>query len=68
MTRLPIITPKEVIRRLKRANFQIDTIVGSHYTLRSQDGKRRVTVPYHNKGLKRKTIKSILIQADLTNE
>lgn len=68
MTRLPVVTPKEVLRRLQKAGFYIDTVVGSHYTLRSQDGKKRVTIPYHNKDLKRKTLKSILTQAGLSIE
>lgn len=68
MARLPVVTAKVTIRRLQRAGYSVDSIEGSHYTLRSVDGKRRVTVPFHRGDLKRKTLKSILQQAGLTIE
>lgn len=55
-----------MIRRLKRAGFFIHVVAGGHYILKSADGKRRVTVPYHGKDLKPKTFKSILNQAGIT--
>lgn len=66
MTRLPRVTSKEVIRRLKRAGFFVHVVAGGHYSFKSADGKRRVTVPYHAKDLKPKTLKSILNQAGIT--
>jgi len=39
---------------------------GGHYVMKRQD--RRVTVPYHNKNLKRGTLASIIWQAGLTVE
>lgn len=68
MPRLPVVTAKETIQRFKRAGFTVDAIVGSHHTLRSADGKRRVTVPLHHGDLKRKTLKSILGQAGFSIE
>lgn len=54
--------------QLSRGGFYVDVVTGGHYILRSSDGSKRVTVPYHHKELKRKTVKSILEQANLTIE
>ena len=68
MPKLPRVKPKIVIRKLKKSGFELDTVVGSHQTFRSFNGVFRVTVPFHNKDLKPKTLKSILKQANLTIE
>jgi predicted RNA binding protein YcfA (HicA-like mRNA interferase family) len=71
---LPAVKPKEAIRALERAGFLIHHISGSHYILKHTDhpGRRvtvrRVTVPFHNKDLKRKTLVSIIKQAGYTPE
>ncbi|MGI6456757.1 MAG: type II toxin-antitoxin system HicA family toxin [bacterium] len=64
---LPVVTPKQVIKALQHAGFVIDHQTGSHVYLRIE-GRQPVTVPYHNKDLKRGTLKSILRQAELTVE
>jgi predicted RNA binding protein YcfA (HicA-like mRNA interferase family) len=66
---LPSVRPKEVIRALCRAGFFVHRTSGSHCALK-HPGKPelRVTVPYHNKDLKRRTLASIIDQADLTVE
>jgi predicted RNA binding protein YcfA (HicA-like mRNA interferase family) len=55
--RLPAAKPREVLRALAKAGFFIHHASGSHYVLK-HPGKPhlRVTVPYHNKDLKRKTL------------
>jgi predicted RNA binding protein YcfA (HicA-like mRNA interferase family) len=65
--RLPAIKPREVLRALGRAGFFIHHTSGSHHVLK-HPGKPhlRVTVPYHNKDLKRRTLASIIEQAGLT--
>ncbi|KKP87905.1 MAG: YcfA family protein [Berkelbacteria bacterium GW2011_GWA2_35_9] len=68
MPKLPRIKPKVVIRRLKKAGFVLDHIVGSHQTYIYPNNNLRVTVPYHSKDLKPKTLKSILDQANLSVE
>jgi predicted RNA binding protein YcfA (HicA-like mRNA interferase family) len=66
---LPAVRPKEVIRALCRAGFFVHHISGSHYFLKHPAKlELRVTVPYHNKDLKRRTLASIVDQADLTVE
>jgi predicted RNA binding protein YcfA (HicA-like mRNA interferase family) len=52
-----------VLRALQRAGFAIHHTSGSHYILK-HSGKpgARVTLPYHNRDLKRRTLESILDQ------
>ncbi len=65
--RLPAVRPKEVIRAMCKAGFFVHHTSGSHYVLK-HSGKPhlRVTIPYHNRDLKRKTLSSIIDQAGLT--
>lgn len=67
--RLPAVKPKEVLRALGRAGFFIHHTSGSHHVLK-HPGKPhlRVTVPFHNKDLKRRTLTSIIEQSGLTTE
>jgi predicted RNA binding protein YcfA (HicA-like mRNA interferase family) len=68
MSRLPVLGPKEVIRRLERAGFSVVRARGSHYQLFNPRSNRRVTVPFHGRDLSRATLSSILHQAGLTLE
>ncbi|MGR3220431.1 MAG: type II toxin-antitoxin system HicA family toxin [Candidatus Anammoxibacter sp.] len=74
MTRLPRISGKEVVRRLKKLGFEIFDQSGSHVYLHKWDPDQnnwmhRVTVPVHgNKMLKLGTLKNILSQADIEVE
>ena len=65
--RLPPLKPRKVIRALKRAGFFVHHTKGSHYFLKHPDNPTlRVTIPYHNKDLKRRTLDSIVRQSGLT--
>lgn len=65
--RLPALKPREVIRALGRAGFVVDHATGSHHILyHSAKPRLRVTVAYHSKDLKPKTLRSIIRQAGLT--
>lgn len=68
MPKLPLVKPREVIQRLKKAGFSLDHVSGSHYVLYNEEKTLRVTVPYHSSPLKRKTFASILKQANLSVE
>ena len=46
MSRLPIMTGREVIRVLERAEFRVARIRGSHHFLRHADG-RTTMIPVH---------------------
>jgi predicted RNA binding protein YcfA (HicA-like mRNA interferase family) len=69
MNRLPPAKPRRVLRALQRAGFVVHHTSGSHYALK-HPGKpgARVTLPYHSRDLKRRTLESILDQAGLTHE
>ncbi len=67
--RLPALRPRAVLRALQRAGFYIHHTSGSHHILKHPDRpKLRVSVAYHNKDLKRRTLQSIIEQAGLTAE
>jgi predicted RNA binding protein YcfA (HicA-like mRNA interferase family) len=56
-----------VLQALQRAGFFVHHTSGSHYILKHPDKPTlRVTVPYHNKDLKRRTLASIIEQAGMT--
>ncbi|HEY9286139.1 MAG TPA: type II toxin-antitoxin system HicA family toxin [Pyrinomonadaceae bacterium] len=62
----PALKPKMVIRALERGGFHVHHVSGSHYILK-KDG-RRVTVPYHGRDLKPRTLASIIEQSGVTVE
>ena len=65
----PVITPKKLIRALLRGGFIFQHQSGSHrFYIHPNRPTKVVTVPYHNKDLKKGTLKSVLRQADLTVE
>lgn len=68
-SRLPALKPKKVLRALQRAGFFIHHTTGAHYILKHPEQQTlRVTLPFHNKDLKRRTLESIIKQAGLTRE
>ncbi len=67
--KLPALRSKQVIKTLQRAGFKIHRIEGSHYQLYHPENKQlRVTVPHHNKDLKRGTLHSIIKQAGMNEK
>lgn len=67
MNDLPVVRPRQLIHALERAGFFVRRTRGSHYHLRHPEKPGMlVTVPYHNRDLKRHTLHSILRQAGLT--
>lgn len=48
MPRLPTVKPRQVVRALERAGFEIDHQTGSHIVLRRASDNRRVVVPWHD--------------------
>ena len=54
--RLPVLKPKKVLRALQRAGFFVHHSTGSHRILKHpKEPTLRITVPFHNKDLKRRT-------------
>mgnify|MGYP000927951194 CR=1 FL=1 len=66
MPKIPAITPKQIIKKLKKIGFADIRMKGSHVQLKK--GNLLVTVPFHNGDLKAETLKSILRQAKMTIE
>ncbi len=67
--RLPVLTPKKVLKALERTGFFVHHVSGSHYILKHPAKPTlRITLPYHRKDLKRHTLESIIRQAGLTLE
>ncbi|MDA2930139.1 type II toxin-antitoxin system HicA family toxin [Acidobacteria bacterium AH-259-O06] len=68
-SRLRELKPRKVLGALQRAGFFIHHTTGAHYILKHPDNPTlRVTVPYHNKDLKRRTLESIIKQAGFARE
>ncbi len=66
---LPILTAREVIGVLERAGFKTHHQKGSHVHLRHpQKPHLRIVVPYHNRDLAPKTLKTIIVQAEMSLE
>jgi predicted RNA binding protein YcfA (HicA-like mRNA interferase family) len=51
MPRLPTVKPRQVIRALGRAGFEMDHQTGSHIVLWRASDSCRVVVPRHNRSL-----------------
>ncbi|MCB2213355.1 type II toxin-antitoxin system HicA family toxin [bacterium] len=62
--RFPTLTPRKMVKALKKAGFREHSQKGSHLYLRHSDG-RWTTVPMHARDLKRGLMFSILEQADI---
>lgn len=68
MPRLPTVRPRQVVRALERAGFEIDHQTGSHVILwRASDGSR-VVVPWHSRDLGRGLTLRIIKSAGLTRD
>ena len=58
-----LVTPKELLKVLKKDGWYVDRIRGSHHMLKHTSKVGRVTVPVHKEDLKPKTLHTILKQA-----
>lgn len=67
-SRFPAVTPKEVIKVLKKTGFQFLRQSGSSHAIykRPTDGKRTCVPVHPGKIIKRKTLKAILKDAELS--
>jgi len=68
LPKLPVLTPKKVIKILKQQGFYLDHSTGSHEVYYHPEKKRRVTVPFQRKDLPKGTLMSILKQAGIEKE
>lgn len=66
MPKLPVLTPRLVIRILLKQGFVLDRASGSHHIYFHSILKKRVTVPIHTRTLPKGTLLSIIKQAGLS--
>lgn len=67
MSRLPVLSGRDLVRALAKIGFQLDRQKGSHMILFRPDPPATLTVPDHRE-LDRGTLRAILRQAGLTPE
>ena len=68
MTRkLPAMRPRDVIAVLRKAGYGVDHQTGSHVVMYKAGGLP-VTVPWHNRDLKKGTLRQIVRSAGLSVE
>ncbi|MBI4722227.1 MAG: type II toxin-antitoxin system HicA family toxin [Candidatus Stahlbacteria bacterium] len=68
MSKLPVLTPQEIIKVLKKAGFVLDRVKGSHQIYYHSETKRRVVVPFHKRDLPKGTILEILKQSGIDKQ
>jgi len=64
MPKIPALKPKQVIKILEKAGFKFIRQKGSH-RIYIKKGKG-VTVPWHNKDLRKGTLRAIIKQSGMT--
>ena len=68
MPKLPVVSGIEVVKALKKIDYELDHQTGSHMILRQNiEPHRRLTVPNH-KEISKKTLRSIIRNAGLNLE
>lgn len=65
MPKLPVLTPKKLIKIVEKFGFRLDHQTGSHFVFYNSKNKRRVVIPFHIKDLPKGTILSILKQTGI---
>jgi predicted RNA binding protein YcfA (HicA-like mRNA interferase family) len=69
MSRLPQVTPREMLAALQRAGFVIKRSKGSHhYLVHASDPTRRTTVAVHPGDLPERDVRDILKQSRISRE
>lgn len=68
MPRLPVIRPRELIRALRKLGFSELRQKGSHLIMVHEARGKQITIPIHNKPLKKGTLAAILRQGEISIE
>ncbi|MBI3274160.1 MAG: type II toxin-antitoxin system HicA family toxin [Candidatus Colwellbacteria bacterium] len=66
--KLPALKPKQVIKVLEKAGFVFKRQKGSHKIYINYTEKKAVTISFHNKDLKKGTLRNIIKQSGLKTE
>ncbi|MEI6091845.1 MAG: type II toxin-antitoxin system HicA family toxin [bacterium] len=69
MSKLPELTYKDVIKKLKTAGFVFDRQAkGSHEIWYNSTSRLRTTIPNHSKPISKGTLRAIIFQIGMTVE
>jgi predicted RNA binding protein YcfA (HicA-like mRNA interferase family) len=68
MPKLPILTPRKLVKRLIKLGFIEDHQTGSHKVFYNPETKKRAIVPFHVKDLPKGTLSAILREAGVSRE
>lgn len=68
MPKLPILKPKDVIKRFQKLGFVKDRQTGSHVIMYHPLTKQRANIPLHVRDLAKGTLKAILNQTGISVE
>lgn len=67
MPKLPVITPRKLLKALLKSGFYIHHQSGSHINMRHRSKNHlHIVIPFHMRDLAPKTLKSILIQSEIS--
>jgi predicted RNA binding protein YcfA (HicA-like mRNA interferase family) len=67
MPKLPVLNPRKLLRILLKMNFYVHHQSGSHVNLRHISKHHlHIVIPIHSRDLAPKTLKSILVQAEIS--
>ena len=68
MTRLPVVSARDLVKALQKLGYAVDRQRGSHIILRQQGSPfRRIVVPDHNP-IAKGTLRAIVREAGITVE
>jgi predicted RNA binding protein YcfA (HicA-like mRNA interferase family) len=68
MPKLPVLTPKKLLKKLNKIGFIKDHTTGSHVVMYHPQTKRRAVVPMHLKDIPKGTLSSLLKEAGVSKE
>ncbi len=68
MVKLPVLKPKDAIKRFQKLGFVKDRQTGSHVIIYHPKTKQRAVIPLHVKDLPKGTLKAILNQTGVSVE
>ncbi|MEL6354770.1 MAG: type II toxin-antitoxin system HicA family toxin [Cyanobacteria bacterium J06627_28] len=68
MSQLPSLTGKEVIKALKKVDFEVARVKGSHHILAHADGRRTVVPVHSGETLGKGLLSQILRDCKLTKD
>lgn len=67
MPKLPVTTPRKLLKALLKVGFYIHHQSGSHMNLRHKSKNHlHIVIPIHSRDMAPKTLKTILIQSEIT--